>query len=126
MSKIALRQLALGAILCFSFYAFTQLAAVYFYVWAFEDFVTNEVKFTPFRNPAAVGVLPLNILDAARYYNLQLDPKEIKVSRTVTIPGMTWSTLGVDVAYTANLDFIVFKRPLRVPLHFHTRASVEY
>src|SRR6516162_3946304 len=120
MLRINLRQLFFVTLLCSSFYAVTKFATVYFYVSEFQNFVRDEVKFAPFRERADEKHLLLNILDAARYYNIEVDPNEIKIHKTVTIPGMTWSTLGVDVSYTALVDLSLFKQPLR----FHTAASV--
>lgn len=122
MLRMTLRHVFLATILSASFYAFTQFAAVYFYVWAFQDFVSDEVKFLPMREGTDEHHLPEHILDMARHYNVQLNPKEIKIRKTVTIPGMTWTTLGVDVSYTALVDLSLFKQPLR----FHTAASVVY
>jgi hypothetical protein len=122
MFRPTLRHLLFAAIFSLAFYTFTQFATVYFYVWEFQDFVKDEVKFAPFRENADENRVFLHILDAARYYNLEIDPKEIKVSKAITIPGMAWTTLGVDVDYTALVDLKGFKHPL----HFHTKASVAY
>ncbi len=102
-----MRQLFCVTLLCSSFYAVTKFASVYFYVSAFQDFVKNEVEFAPFRERADEKHLLVNILDAARYYNLEVDPNEIKIHKTVTIPGMTWSTTGVDFSYT-HLGYLSF------------------
>ena len=122
MLKITLRHLAFAAVVCLSFYTLTKYATAYFYVSAFQDFIKDEVKFAPFRERADEAHISLQIRDAARFYKLQVDPREIKVRKTPTIPGMTWTTLGVDVTYTALVDLSLFKQPL----HFHTAASVAY
>jgi len=122
MLRITVRQIFFAAFLCSSFYAFTQFATVYFYVTEFQDFIKDEVKFAPFRERADEAHLLAQIRDAARYYNLRIDPNEIKIRKTATIPGMTWTTLGVDVTYSALVDLSLFQQPL----HFHTAASVAY
>jgi hypothetical protein len=122
MFKITLRQLSFAITLTLAFYALNQLAVVYFYVWAFQDSVIDEVKFAPMRDQMDEARIFMHIRDAARYYNVEVDPKEIKISKKTTIPGMSWTTLGVDVTYTALVDLSVVKRPL----HFHTTASVAY
>ena len=122
LKTIRLRQLVFATLLCASFYILAQCATVYFYVSAFEDFVRDQVKFAPFRHGVDENNLFVNIVDAARYYNLEVDPQQIKIRKTTRIPGMSWTTLGVDVTYTASLDLSLFKRPL----HFHTSATVAY
>lgn len=122
MLRITLRHLFWTTFLCSSFYAFTQFATVYFYVSEFQEFIKDQVKFAPLRESADETHLRTTILDGARYYNVKIDPDEIKIQKTLTIPGMTWSTLGVDVSYTALVDLSLFKQPLR----FHTAASVAY
>ncbi len=123
MLRTTLRYAAFLAILYSSAYAFARIAAVYFYVTEFQDFVKQEVKFAPFRKGTDETRLFEDIRDAARFYNLQIDPaKDIKIRKTTTIPGMTWTTLGVDVKYTALVDLNLYKHPL----HFHTAASVAY
>ena|SRR5579862_9402970 len=122
MLRITLRQLFFVTFLLSSFYAFTQFATAYFYVSEFQDFIQDQVKFAPLRERADEMHLAMNIVDAARYYNLEIDPKEIKIRKTATVPGTSWSTLAVDVTYTAFVDLDVFKQPLR----FHTSSSVAY
>jgi len=104
-------------------YVFARVAAVYFYVTEFQSFVQDEVMFAPVREHADETHLFERIRDAAGYYNLKIDrPADIKIRRSITIPGMTWTTLGVDVKYTALVDLSLYKQPL----HFHTAASVDY
>jgi hypothetical protein len=122
MFKITLRQLSFALTLSLCFYVLNQFAAAYFYVWEFQDSVVDEVKFAPMRDQMDEGRIFLHIRDAARYYNLEMDPSEIKVSKRATIPGMTWTTLGVDLTYTALVDLSLFKHTL----HFHTTASAVY
>ena len=123
MHRTLVRSLIFLTVLYSSAYAFARIAAVYFYVTEFQDFVKQEVKFAPVRNNTDETRLFEHIRDAARFYNLQIDPsKDIKIRKTVTIPGMNWTTLGVDVKYTALVDLNVIKHPL----HFHTAASVAY
>src|SRR5215471_10984058 len=121
------RTMVRGMVLLIAFYssayAFARVAAVYFYVSEFQSFVKDEVTFAPVREGTDETRIFERIRDAARYYNLRIDrPTDIKIRKTVTIPGMTWTTLGVDVNYTALVDLRLFKHPL----HFHTAASVEY
>jgi hypothetical protein len=123
MHRTLLRSVIFLTILYSSAYAFARIAAVYFYVTEFQDFVKQEVKFAPVRNNTDETRLFEHIRDAARFYNLEIDPaNDIKIQKTVTIPGMHLTTLGVDVKYTALVDLNVIKRPL----HFHTAASATY
>ena len=121
------RNMVRGLVLVIAFYssayALARVAAVYFYVSEFQNFVQDEVAFAPFREASDETHIFEHIRDAARYYNIRIDqPTDIKIRKTVTIPGMTWTTLGVDVNYTALVDLSVFKHPV----HFHTKASVQY
>ena len=84
--------------------------------------VKDEVKFAPARESAGVDHLITHIVDMARYYNIEVDPREIKINKTITIPGMTWTTLAVDMTYSAPVDLSLYRQPL----HFHTTASVVY
>jgi hypothetical protein len=122
MLRIGLKFLIFVMILNASLYAFTQFATVYFYVWEFQDLVKDEVKFAPARESASEDHLASHIVEMAQYYNIKLDPKGIKIKKKVTIPGMTWTTLAVDVTYSAPVDLTFYKQPL----HFHTAASVVY
>jgi hypothetical protein len=117
-----IRLLIFGTILCSCFYAFGQFATVYFYVWEFQDFVNSEVRSIPTRDVVPEVHLITQIVDMARYCKIELDPKQIRIRKKVTIPGMTWTTLAVDVTYSAPVDLHVYRQPL----YFHTTASVVY
>lgn len=118
-----IRPLMFFVVLYSAVYLFGRVASVYFYAEEFQDFVNDQVKFAPFRQNTDEVRLSEQIRDAARYYNLRIDrPGDIKIHKTQTIPGMTWTTLGVDVRYTALVDLSLFKQPV----HFHTAASVAY
>jgi hypothetical protein len=122
MLKVGLKFSILAMILNASLYAFTQFATVYFYVWESQDLVKDEVKFAPARESASEDHLVSHIVEMAQYHNIKLDPKGIKIKKKVTIPGMTWMTLAVDVSYSAPVDLTFYRQPL----HFHTTASVVY
>ena len=122
MLGMTLRQMFFGTILTISLYVFTQFATVYFYVWEFQDFVNDEVKFAPTRESVHEDHLIWHIADMARYCKVELDPKQIRIRKTATIPGMTWTTLAVDVTYSAPVDLSLYTHPL----HFHTKASIVY
>ena len=123
MHRTLLRSIIFLTVLYSTAYAFARIASVYFYVTEFQDFVKQEVKFAPFRQGTDETRIYEHIRDAAQFYNLQIDPsRDITIRKSATIPGMQWTTLGVDVNYTALVDLNVIKHPL----HFHTAASVAY
>jgi len=122
MFGITVRQLIFGTILGSLLFAFAQCAPVYFYAWEFDDFIKDEVKFAPLRESTYEDHLRAHILDLARHYKFDLDPKQIRISKTPTIPGMSWQTLSVEVTYSAPVDLDLFTREL----HFHTIASIAY
>ena len=123
MHRTMVRGLVLVIAFYSSAYGLARVAAVYFYVSEFQSFVQDEVAFAPFREASDETHIFEHIRDAAQYYNIRIDrPTDIKIRKTVTIPGMTWTTLGVDVNYTALVDLSLFKHPV----HFHTTASVQY
>jgi len=122
MFGITMRQLIFGTILSCSVFAFAQCAPIYFAAWEFDDFIKDEVRFAPLRESVQEDHLRAHILEVAKHYKLQLDPKEIEITKTTTIPGMSWKTLSVDVTYSAPVDLNLFQRQL----HFHTTASIAY
>jgi hypothetical protein len=89
-----------------------QFASVFFYAWAFEDFVKDEVKFTPMREPAERVHLVEHILTQAQPYRLAVDPGNVAVERhTDRTSGIT--TLQVNVSYISSVDLYYFTYHLR-------------
>jgi hypothetical protein len=94
------------------FFVGVQFAAVFFYAWAFEDFVKDEVKFTPMREPAERVHLVEHILNQAQSYSLAVDPGDVAVEKhTDTNSGIT--TLQVNVSYMSPVDLYYFTYHLR-------------
>ena len=89
-----------------------QFAAVFFYAWEFDDFVKDEVKFSPMRESAEKAHLVEHIITQGQNYSLAIDPKDIMVqNHTDTNSGIT--TLKVSVKYTTPVDLYYFKYPLK-------------
>ena len=120
MLDISLRRLLLMLSFPASIYVIAQFTTVYFYVWEFQDCVKDELKFGPNRGNVRDEDLMNRISELAQYFNIDLDVKEAKIEKTVTIPGMKWSTLQVDLRYSVPVDLRLYTHQLQ----FHTTESV--
>lgn len=94
------------------FFVAVQFAAVFFYAWEFEDFVKEEVKYSPMRESAEREHLVDHIVSHAQLYNLAIDAKDVVVQKhTDADSGIT--TLQVNVSYTSPVDLYYFTYQLR-------------
>ncbi len=109
--------------LCFAslVHAASQYIPVLFYAWEFDDFVRDEVRFTPVRESIERDHLADHILQQARLYKLILDDKGVQVTKTRD-PRRGIRVLAVEVGYRAPVDLYYFVHEIR----FQVRASTFY
>ena len=94
------------------FFVAIQFAAVFFYAWEFEDFVKDEVKYSPMRESSERAHLVDHIVSKAQFYNLALDAKDVVVQKNTDV-GSGITTLQVHVSYTSPVNLYYFTFPLR-------------
>ena len=113
------KRLLVFTLMAAAFFVGAQFMCVYFYVFEFDDFVKDEVKFAPIREMDTKEHLVEHITRQAMFYSLTID--DIKVHRNTDIDsGLT--TLAVDLNYTAAVD-LYYTTPL---LHRQLHASTIY
>jgi hypothetical protein len=96
-----------------------QFASVIFYLWQFDDFVNDEVKFVSVRENDSKEHLVEHIMEQARAYHLDLDPKDIRVEKHSDLDlGIT--TLSVDLNCSAPVDLYYFTSQVRRHVHATT------
>src|SRR5262245_34626493 len=111
-----LKHILIAIAISFLFFVGIQFGAVYFYALEFDDFVRDEVKFTPMREPRTRGHLVEHITEQAKYYGLILDKKTILVSQGQDrATGIT--KLSVDLEYSSPVDLYYFTTNIRRHLH---------
>ena len=107
-----LKRILLFVVIGALFFIAIQFASVFFYAWEFEDFVRDEVKYTPTRESDANDHLVEHIVEEGHFYSLELAPSDVTVQKsTDSHSGIT--TLEVDASYTSPVDLYYFTYPIR-------------
>src|SRR3954468_15727297 len=101
------------------FFVAMQFVSVLFYVWEFDDFTRDAVKFAPIRQDGSEDHLVGHIQEGARFYGLAIGDVKVRIDkRTETPTGV--KLLAVDVAYTTPVDLYYFTYQLRGNVHAAT------
>src|SRR2546428_11584643 len=101
------------------FFVGMQFISVFFYVWEFDDFVRDEVKFAPIREDDSKEHLVEHIKRQVQFYGLDVNQKAISIGKSID-KGYGITTLSADVTYTTPVDLFYFIYQLR--RHIHTSA----
>ena len=102
-------------------YVAVQYVPLWFYALQFDDFVRDEVKFTPMRESVDKDHLQQHIYNEARFYKMILDKKDIQViKKRDEARGVNFLT--VDVDYRMPVDLYYFTHEVK----FHVHAATVY
>ncbi len=112
-----MKRLLVFTLMAAAFFVGVQFVCVYFYVYEFDDFVKDEVKFAPIREKDTKEHLVDHITRQAMIYSLAVD--KVKVRRnTDGESGLT--TLAIDLNYTASVDLYYTSFLIHRSLHAST------
>jgi hypothetical protein len=114
-----LRRLLLFVFLAAVFIAAIQFIPAYFYASEFDDFVKDELKFTPSRESPQREHLVDHILQSAMHYGVEVNREDIVVKKS---KGGEYQKLTVSVSYSMPVDLYYFTWRL----HRQVNASTAY